>query len=98
LQTKTPTDKYAADPSTVLAMLEKVANNVDVDIRYEVLADEDVNITSGLCYLHGRRYLIIDQKLCVADKIKVLVNHLKRFDLDNIYLLPVSRDLLDGEE
>ena len=85
------------DDNTILEELEELAKNFGIQIRHEpIKQDEDlINIVGGLCLLRGKYVLIIDSKTATMDRIKTLATALKHFDLDQIYLRPVLRELLD---
>ena len=44
------------------------------------------------------RLLIINSKAMEKDKIKIFVQALRRFDLEQIYIKPAIRALLDGRD
>jgi len=57
--------------------------------------DEDlVKVAGGLCFLRGEYILIIDLKAPMKDKIRILAEAVKHFDLDEIYLRPALRELI----
>jgi predicted metallopeptidase len=84
------------DENTVIEQLEELIKSFGVQIRYEtVKRDEDlINIVGGLCLLRGKYVLIIDSKAATMDRIWTLATALRHFDLDQIYLRPVLRELL----
>ena len=85
------------DESTILDQLEELAERLGVRIRYEAIKqDEDsINVVGGLCLLRGEYVVIINSKATMQDRIKTLATALKHFELDQIYLRPVLRELLD---
>ena len=52
-------------------------------------------MVGGLCLLKGEYVLIINSKAKVKDRIRTLAMAVKDFDLDQIYVRPVIRELLD---
>ena len=54
-----------------------------------------VKIVGGLCSLRGEYVLIIDPKAAVIDRFNTFAEALRRFDLDQIYIKPGLRELLD---
>jgi hypothetical protein len=46
--------------------------------------------------LKGEYVLIINSKATVKDKMRTIAEALKRFDLDQVYIRPALRELLDG--
>jgi hypothetical protein len=85
------------DENTIIELLEELAERFGVRIRYEAIKeDEDsIPVVGGLCLLRGQYVLIINSKATTKDKIKTLARALKYFDLDQIYILPALRELLD---
>ena len=85
------------DESTIIDQLEELIEGFGVKIRHEAIKqDEDlVRVIGGLCLLRGEYVLIINSKATTMDRIKTLATALKHFDLDEIYLRPVLRELLD---
>jgi len=85
------------DENTMIDELEELIKSFGVQIRNEAIKqDEDlVYIVGGLCLLRGEYVLIINSKATTMDRIKTLATALKHFDLDQIYLRPVLRELLD---
>ena len=82
---------------TIIDYLEELAESFGVEIRYEIIKqDEDLSfVAGGLCLLKGKYVLIINPKATTKDKIKTLAMAVKHFDLDQIYVRPVLRELLD---
>ena len=85
------------DEQTIIDQLEELAERFGIQIRYEpIRQDEDlVRVVGGLCLLRREYVLIIDSKAAMRDKIRTFAEALRHFDLDQIYIKPVLRDLLD---
>jgi len=85
------------DENTIIDELEELIKSLGIQIRREpIKQDEDlVKVVGGLCLLKGEYVLIINSKATMMDKIRTLATALKHFDLDQIYLRPVLRELLD---
>ena len=85
------------DENTIIEQLEELIKRFGVQIRHEpIKQDEDsINVVGGLCLLKGEYVLIINSKAAIRDKIRALGMALKHFDHENIYILPVLRELLD---
>jgi N-dimethylarginine dimethylaminohydrolase len=85
------------DENTIAEQLEELIKSFGIQIRHEAIKqDEDlVNVVGGLCLLRGEYVLIINSKATTVDRIQTLATALKHFDLDQIYLRPVLRELLD---
>ena len=85
------------DENALTDLLEEVIERFGVRIRYEAIRqDEDSGkVVGGLCYLRGEYVLIVNSNATVRDRINTLATALKHFDLDQIYIRPVVRELLE---
>jgi len=82
------------DDYTTLSQLEGLADKLGIPIRYEKIEDE-LTGTGGLCRVEGNFILIIHSKADVKEKIQIMIEALRRFDLNNIYVRPALRALLE---
>jgi len=85
------------DQNAIIDQLEELIKSFGVQIRREpIRQDEDlIKVVGGLCLLRGEYVLIISSKATTMDRINTLATALKHFDLDQIYIRPVLRELLD---
>jgi hypothetical protein len=83
------------DDGVLLHQLEELAGKLGIEIRYGNIAVEESHRTGGLCRVKGEYVLIIHSRLTVKEKIGMIVKNLKGFEMDDVYLLPVIRELLD---
>jgi len=90
--------RNSMDERTIIDGLEELAERLGIQIRYEAIRqDEDsANVVGGLCRLKGAYVLIINSRTGAKDRIKALARAVKHFDLDQIYIRPFLRELLDG--
>lgn len=85
------------DDDTALNQLEGLADKLGIPIRYEIIQDELTGL-GGLCRIEGKYVLIIHSKATAKEKIQIMIEALKRFDLADIYLKPALRELLERHE
>jgi N-dimethylarginine dimethylaminohydrolase len=83
------------DDHTTLNQLEALAYKLGIPIRYDIVKDELTGL-GGLCRIEGEYILIIHSKATMKEKIQVLIEALRRFDLSDIHLRPALRELLEG--
>ena len=85
------------DENAIIDQLEELAEGFGIEMRYEpIKQDEDlVRVVGGLCLLRGEYILIIDSKAAMGDKIRTFADALRHFNLDQIYIKPAIRELLD---
>ena len=82
----------------ILKHLESLAAALEVGIRYENLARGKPAISKGgLCRIRGRPVIIVHKESCLEEKIELLAESLKRFDLSGRYVLPAIRELLEKQ-
>jgi hypothetical protein len=80
--------------SLLLQHLEAVAAELQIEVRYESLADEELSIHSGGCKALGRQLILIDVANPLNERARILARELSRFDLDKIYMPPGIRDFI----
>ncbi len=82
--------------SFLLQELEGVALKLDIEIRYENLADDEITIQSGGCRVLDRTLILIDKNQPLAVRARLLARELSRFDLEDFYLLPRVREFIQA--
>lgn len=75
--------------------LIEVAEKTGIRVIEQNLRATGVNAQSGLCRVKGESVFIMDKKLTVNEKIQALSACLKQMPLEDIYIMPAVRDLLD---
>jgi hypothetical protein len=87
------------DQGAIIDQLEELAERFGIQIRYEPISleEEGINLVGGLCKLRGEKLLIINSKAPLSDKIQALAQALSNFDLDQIYIRPAIRGLIEGD-
>jgi hypothetical protein len=80
----------------LLSQLEDLAERLGIPVRYENITMEDSSSVGGLCRVTGEYVLIVHSRLTVNEKILVMATALKKFDLNEIFIKPALRELLDG--
>jgi hypothetical protein len=83
--------------SQIVDLLEELVESLGLQISYEsIWLDEDLGARpGGFCLLKGKRLVIINPHASTREKIRILSEALKHFDLSQIYIRPVLRELLD---
>ena len=80
----------------ILSQLEDLAEKLGIAVRYENVIVEESSGTGGLCRIKGKYVLIVHSHATSKEKIQVMTAALKVFDLGDIYVKPVIRELLEG--
>ena len=85
------------DQQFIIDQPEELIEGFGIQIRYEPMYQdkESIKLVGGLCLLRGENILIINSKATDSDKIKALAEAVRHFDIDQIYILPAVRELLE---
>lgn len=76
----------------VLLALETLAKALEIEIRYE-----KGDFLGGLCRVEGQNLLLVQKNETCNRKIQLLARELGTFNLDNVYVLPALRELIESE-
>jgi hypothetical protein len=82
--------------TALLQHLETLAAQLEIEVRYENLADDEVTIHSGGCKLLDRHLILIDRQQSLVERARLLARELSRYDLENFYILPRVRDFIQA--
>ncbi len=83
-----------SDYAMILAQLEELCVKLGIKLRYENLKDPNFYIEGGSCKIGEENHIIIHKKLENEDKIDILVNELRKFPLEDIFLTPLLRSVI----
>ena len=89
--------KPVMDELQIVDLLEELAESLGLQINYEsIWLNEELGTRpGGVCLLKGQRLVIINPQASTKEKIRILSEAVRQFDLDQIYVRPVLRELLD---
>ncbi len=74
----------------LLRALEALAGTLGIELRYE-----KGDFEGGLCRLQGRAVFFLQKGDPVDKKIRTLASGLGELDLENVYVFPAVRELID---
>ena len=80
----------------ILSYLEELAEKLEILVRDENINIEESSSSGGLCRVEGKYVVILNSKATVKEKIQVMIAALQQFDLAEMYIKPVIRELLEG--
>jgi len=94
-----PTEKYARSAGEQLALLEELkgaATRLGFEVREEKLLREvGYRVRSGSCRVREKHVILLDRGLSPSAQIDILVDELAGRPLENVYLSPAARHLLE---
>lgn len=85
------------DSISQLESLKKIAAELSIDIIPSNLFDPEIMIKSGHCKVKGKNTIIIDGLLSSQEQSEVIIQALKKFNVESIYLPPWIRERLEPE-
>ncbi|MEA1912322.1 MAG: hypothetical protein U9N06_00595 [candidate division WOR-3 bacterium] len=77
----------------IISELIRIAERLEIKIIEDRLLKK-----GGYCRVFMNKYLIMDKKILEKDKMDLLIEALKRNNLDEIYITPRIRELCNEEE
>jgi predicted phosphoribosyltransferase len=94
------TEKHARSASEQLALLEELkaaAARLGFEVREEKLLREvGYRVRSGSCRVREKQVILLDRGLAPSAQIDILVDELAGRALEDVYLSPAARSLLEG--
>lgn len=83
---------------SLLDELKKVAAGLGIEVRQEKLLREvGYRVRSGSCRVRASNVILLDRSLPAAAQIDILVDELSGRPLDDVYVSPDVRQLLQGQ-
>ena len=76
----------------VLTELQELAVQIGYNIRYE-----KGDFEGGNCLLKDQKLILINKKLEVKKKINLLSKNLDEIGINNVYIKPALRDIIEEE-
>ena len=86
------------DSISQLESLKKIAAELSIDIITDSLFDPEIIDKSGHCKVKGKSTIIIDSLLSSQEQSEVIIQALKKFNIESIYLPPWIRERLEPED
>jgi len=78
--------------------LKEAAEKLSIKIETTSLNDQEFSIQSGYCKLNGEDLIILDKNLPDEEHMVVILDTLKKFNLDNIYVADWIREKIAIDE
>ena len=88
----------ATKDEKLLADLEEVAQRLGARVTYEVIKKNTSSRQpkGGLCYVDSDARIIIHKKLPDSEKVQVLIDSIREFDLESVFIAPELRQVIEG--
>ncbi len=85
------------DVNSKIEDLKSVAEKLAIEIEITNLNDQEFQIQSGYCKMNGKDLILLDKNLSLQEQSEVILQALKNFDLENIYVSSWIREFIELE-
>ena len=85
------------DVKSKIEDLKTVAEKLAIEIEIANLNDQEFQIQSGHCKMNGKDLILLDKNSSLQEQSEVILQTLKKFDLENIYVASWIREFIDKE-
>lgn len=75
--------------------LKDLAERMQITVSEQNLRTSGIKVQSGLCTVRGKQMFIMDKHKSVHKKIRILAAQLAMMPLEDLYIIPAVRELLD---
>ena len=81
-------------PDQIYQSLLELAEKLDIEVSEQNFKPSGIRVTSGLCRIKGKTVYIMDKHKPLKSKVKLLATELARHPHEDIFIVPVLRNLL----
>jgi hypothetical protein len=82
-------------PEKLYQNLQELTEKLDITLSEQNLRISGLKVKSGLCTVKGEKMFIMDKHKNIRDKIEILASCLSKMPIEDIYIVPAIRELLD---
>jgi hypothetical protein len=83
-------------PEQIYRHLKELAEKMNITVCEQSFRNAGIHVKSGLCKIKGQNYYIMNKDLAIRKKTALLADCLSRLPHEEIYVLPVIRDLFSS--
>ena len=81
----------------LMESLEELAASLGVKVNYEKIKKHTARQPKGgLCVVKGEPRIIVHRPLAASERVQVLIESLKGYDLESVYIAPEVRQAIEG--
>ena len=85
------------DVKSRLQDLKSVAEKLAIEIEIVNLNNQEFQMQSGYCKMNGKDLILLDKNLSLQEQSEILLQTLKNFDLEDIYVASWIREFIELE-
>ena len=77
--------------------LKSVAEKLAIEIEIVNLNNQEFQMQSGYCKMNGKDLILLDKNISLQEQSEILLQTLKNFDLEDIYVASWIREFIELE-
>ena len=85
------------DVKSRLEDLKSVAEKLAIEIEIVNLNNQEFQMQSGYCKMNGKDLILLDKNISLQEQSEILLQTLKNFDLEDIYVASWIREFIELE-
>ena len=85
------------DVKSRLEDLKSVAEKLAIEIEIVNLNNQEFKMQSGHCKMNGKDLILLDKNISLQEQSEILLQTLKNFDLEDIYVASWIREFIELE-
>jgi len=85
------------DVKSRLQDLKSVAEKLAIEIEIVNLNNQEFRMQSGYCKMNGKDLILLDKNISLQEQSEILLQTLKNFDLEDIYVASWIREFIELE-
>lgn len=85
------------DVKSRLQDLKSVAEKLAIEIEIVNLNNQEFQMQSGYCKMNGKDLILLDKNISLEEQSEILLQTLKNFDLEDIYVASWIREFIELE-
>ena len=86
-----------SDVKSRLEDLKSVAEKLAIEIEIVNLNNQEFQMQSGYCKMNGKDLILLDKNISLQEQSEILLQTLKNFDLEDIYVASWIREFIELE-
>ena len=86
------------DVKSRLEDLKSVAEKLAIEIEIVNLNSQEFQMQSGYCKMNGKDLILLDKNISLQEQSEILLQTLKNFDLEDIYVASWIREFIELED
>lgn len=75
--------------------LKELAEKLGITVLEQSFKNTGIKVKSGFCKVKGQQLLIVDKHKSIYSKVDILASFLSDLTLEDVYIVPAVRDVLD---